>query len=695
MTSTALALLFSNVLFAADAGLWPDLDKPPQISTLKKASFSPSVVDGEPVQLPPDTRLDAALIISVDDYAFLPDVPNARKNGRDWYRFFNQTRGISPDRIMWLDDTTASKEQMLKSAAEIAKLTQDGGLLWFVFIGHGAPSNEGPQLVGVNAPNKYQALVDAGAPLVKMMDRMVEGKQRHTLAFVDASFSGRGYSGKPLVIDALPQLNNEIPYVNDTSFFLASSLDKTAGLLPGDFRPAFSYLTLGGLHGWADQDKDGHIRSREILDYVKLALRATSPSVDIQKPELIGMGDLVISSGPSGGGPDLSRIREGIDPVLVARSMWDVKIERGGGVRKDYAQLTKIAEAKASVRISHEDQERARQKLLAETQEKLLSEASKAWNIMSKARSMGGKDIYDLVKNFIKDYENAVVEVDGVRRKVEVPQVLEARQWMMKYGRFIKGALGYDMVLLNSGTFSMGSHPGEKDRDDDEKLHTVKIQNDFYMGIHEVTQALWADVMFANPSYFKDCGANCPVENISWCDALIFSNRISVREGYQPVYNLSANFKQGMSADLCDEHSLNVEMNVNANGYRLPTEAEWEYAARAGADHLYSGSDSSEKVAWNENNSDFSTHPVGQKASNNWGLHDMSGNVWECVWDVYGEYSTRNILDVGGPEEGAVRTIRGGSWGLQPKMLRVANRYHVNPGSRIRDVGLRVVRTAK
>jgi formylglycine-generating enzyme required for sulfatase activity len=186
----------------------------------------------------------------------------------------------------------------------------------------------------------------------------------------------------------------------------------------------------------------------------------------------------------------------------------------------------------------------------------------------------------------------------------------------------------------------------------------VRITKGFEMGKYEVTQAQWEAVMGSNPSEFK--GADRPVEQVSWEDAQQFLSRLNARgDGYR---------------------------------YRLPTEAEWEYAARAGTTGKYYGE--LDEIAWYKGNFGGQTHPVGQKKPNAWGLHDMLGNVWEWCWDWYdvNYYGNSPEADPRGPASGQALSLRGGSWGNFPRYLRVSVRISGGPLNRNNYFGFRCVR---
>jgi formylglycine-generating enzyme required for sulfatase activity len=195
------------------------------------------------------------------------------------------------------------------------------------------------------------------------------------------------------------------------------------------------------------------------------------------------------------------------------------------------------------------------------------------------------------------------------------------------------------------------------------------------MGKYEVTQAEYQSVMGTNPSYFK--WSNLPVEQVSWYDAAEFCNRLSQSEGLTPAYTING---------------TNVTCNWNANGYRLPTEAEWEYACRAGTTTPYSTGNNITTSQANFNSG--STKSVGSFAPNPWGLYDMHGNVWEWCWDWYGNYSSGAQNNPRGPVSGDNRVIRGGGWGIYGQYLRSAIRLDLSlsPSDGADSVGFRLVR---
>jgi formylglycine-generating enzyme required for sulfatase activity len=234
----------------------------------------------------------------------------------------------------------------------------------------------------------------------------------------------------------------------------------------------------------------------------------------------------------------------------------------------------------------------------------------------------------------------------------------------------ITNSVGMKLVLIPKGTFTMGSPIEEEGADNDEEQHQVTIGKDYYLGVTEVTQGQYEKVMGTNPSYFRGNkvqgeSSNHPVEQVSWEDAVEFCKKLS---------------------DLPEEKK-------GGRVYRLPTEAEWEYACRAGSKAAYSFGANSKSLgdyAWFGENSGRQTHPVGEKKANAWGLYDMHGNVWELCSDWYGEYPKGAVSDPSGPNEGSDRVIRGGGWFNGAANCRSAFRISFVPSLRYDILGFRV-----
>ena len=235
--------------------------------------------------------------------------------------------------------------------------------------------------------------------------------------------------------------------------------------------------------------------------------------------------------------------------------------------------------------------------------------------------------------------------------------LLPALLYAQESAPVFENTLGMKLVLIPAGTFIMGSPFEEVGRQEDELPHQVTISRAFYLAGTEVTQAQWLAVMGMDKSFFK--GPQLPMEKVSWQEAVLFCQKLSDKEG---------------------------------RVYRLPTEAEWEYACRAGRSSASVNASALAEQAWYSDNSDETTHPVGLKEANGWGLFDMLGNVSEWVADYYdAEYPAAAATDPRGPEKGTYRVIRGGSWAAFTMACRCAARSDAPAAYQLKQTGFRVV----
>ncbi len=263
-----------------------------------------------------------------------------------------------------------------------------------------------------------------------------------------------------------------------------------------------------------------------------------------------------------------------------------------------------------------------------------------------------------------KGYETETQEVvlnAGEDKYLDIRLKKALATWI---GQRVRNSLGMEFVYIPAGSFMMGSPKGEFGRENNENQHPVTLTSGFYLQSTEVTQRQWKVVMGNNPALYQKCGEDCPVEQVSWTDVQEFIKRLNQLEG--------------------------------DNRYRLPTEAEWEYACRAGSMTRFSYGNDDERLseyAWYLDNSEQKTHPVAQKTPNAWGLYDMHGNVWEWCQDWFGAYPSGSVTDPQGPLWSSYRVFRGGSWIIISRYCRSAIRFRFAPELRYSSLGVRLART--
>jgi formylglycine-generating enzyme required for sulfatase activity len=351
------------------------------------------------------------------------------------------------------------------------------------------------------------------------------------------------------------------------------------------------------------------------------------------------------------------------DGKLIGKYIPMVKAEA-----KAKAVAKKKAEAEA--RAKAEAKKKAEAEVRAKAEAKKKAEAKARASAVAKQKALAEAKKKDEAEAKAKAEAEAKAEAKKkaeVRAKAEAKKKTEA----VKDKKTFTGPNGMEFVYISPGTFKMGSPEDESGRYDNETQHQVTLTQGFYIQATEVTQGQWKTVMGNNPSFFNSCGDDCSVEQVSWNDAQQFIWRLNQLEG--------------------------------ADKYRLPTEAEWEYACRAGSTTAFANGgitalecdhDSNPaNNAWFCGNSDRKTHPATQKNPNAWGLYDMHGNVSELCQDWYGEFPPDHITDPPGPASGIDRTVRGGGWDAHARHCRSACRGATSPGVSGNGVGLRLART--
>ncbi|MDR3334417.1 MAG: SUMF1/EgtB/PvdO family nonheme iron enzyme [Treponema sp.] len=310
---------------------------------------------------------------------------------------------------------------------------------------------------------------------------------------------------------------------------------------------------------------------------------------------------------------------------------------------------------------------------------------------LDSSRSLSDNDV-EAVRTAMKQFVRTLYERSQNKPAPAVQQITSSQTTSSMPANFVR---------IAGGTFTMGSPASEVSRYDNEVQHQVTISRPFYLSKYEVTQKEWVEVMGSNPSFFK--GDDLPVEQVSWYDVIEYCNKRSEKERLTPAYTIDKTRSDVNNTNGSDNVKWVVTWNRNANGYRLPTEAEWELACRAGTTTpFYTGNNITTNHANYNGNNPYNnnakgeyrgkTWTVGSGTPNPWGLYNMSGNVWEWCWDWYGGYSSSAQTDPLGASSGTYRVERGGSWYYGGQNLRSAYRGYNTPSGRSDHFGFRLAR---
>lgn len=372
--------IWVTTLAAIAAPLWPDL------------SEAPSSGDG---------TADAAVIVAIEDYAIVGDIPGARQNGLDWYTYLTEGRGIPASRVRLLVDNEGVKESIEDALLASRDAVQPDGTLWVIFIGHGAPGRDGQDglLVGWDTQQTASSVYARGLSQGGILETLSGGTQANTVAVFDACFSGQdSASGAALVTGLQPMIPSYSIQSRQALVLSAGKSDEFAGPLPGLERPAFSYLVLGAMRGWADEDGDGTVTAQETIDY-SAAVLSSVPLGRNQTPQLAGATPEQVLSTASESGPSLPAIRRAmVQPAAV----------------------------QAEAEDPHAAQLRAEQ-------QRIQREAAMAWVQTSALAQQGGDTGRLALSTFIEQYGAITVSAGSASVLVSIPAVEQAKQWLSRY----------------------------------------------------------------------------------------------------------------------------------------------------------------------------------------------------------------------------------------------------------------------
>lgn len=400
-----LTALLSTALAAAP--LWPSLSTPARVGGGGR---------------------DAALIVAIEDYAQVTDLPGAQQNALDWYAWLTDGRGTPSSRVTLLVDQAATREDILDAAKAAREAVQPGGTLWFVFIGRGGPGRSGQDgvLVGWDTPRDAGHLYGRGVYQTEVLGKLTGGAQARTVAVIDASFSGSVRDGVTLMDGLVPLAPTTATDTEDAIVLSAARSDQLAGMLPGgggSGRPAFSYLALGALHGWADADRDGIVSPLEATRYTADALAAL-PMAHDQEPLLSSPTLGAPLSRGRQAGPDIASIRATLAPGTQPDAVDTADPDNTGAI---LARLSILQRNQDAINAQALAQEAALAPALASQRDAITHSAEAHWAQVKStvdARALGRDQE---LAAYITTYADAAVSVADRSYFVKLPQVAEAQ----------------------------------------------------------------------------------------------------------------------------------------------------------------------------------------------------------------------------------------------------------------------------
>lgn len=668
-------------------------------------------------------KKDAAVIVGVEDYLFVPDVPGAASNALAWSRYLNHSRGVPLGKITLLTNKDATKEKISFAMEQAQKDVGRGGTVWFVFIGHGAPSQDGRDglLVGADSDQDPNSIYARSVSRDSILKSLEKGRHDHAYVILDTCFSGRDSQNNAVAagLQPLVPLRPEDHRSKTVTVMTAGRGDQFAGPLPGAQRPAFSYLLLGAMWGWADEDGDNTVTEQEARDYVTGNLRFLLQGKRSQTPELWSSNASrpMIKSPNLAKGPDIYQIATRIVGGNLGGNLGNNSGPRTD--RNDFNVGTLQSEVVSFLSEPTGAAVLVDGKLLCQS-----TPCSRSLEHGSHTVEMSGDCFVGSATRFevqpgkaqevrlqMQDKPSGIeVRVsDSQGNAVRARVFVDGRELGFSPNRFAVGVCAGQLTITAEGYQSWSSPLKLTERKVATFQVTLKEDRD---------RRAQQEGMVRIPAGSFTMGDNLnsreqPVRSVYVDEFYIDKLEVTVDQYAECV-------RAGACSDPKKDYKTSTSYNWNAQGRgnypingvdwnqatayckwrgkRLLTEAEWEKAARGTDARTYPWGNQAPNCGITQTKSCTPqyTAPVGSHpgGASPYGVQDMAGNVWEWIADYYDEnaYKSQPARNPKGPSSGAKRGLRGGSWGIDHVYLRSAHRNAITPLHVGNDLGIRCAR---
>lgn len=629
------------------------------------------------------------LTIGINNYLSWPKLKTAVNDAKAVKSVLLKRYHLAPDHIIELTDEQATRHNIITAFRSLAHKVKTADSLMVYYAGHGHIDNitgKGswiPVESGTDDPTNWISNRDVTDYL-----NINAIKAKHVLLISDSCFSGDFFRGN----------RSGLPTITDNFLKQAYTRSSRQAISSGGLEPVsdagfggnsvFSHFLIAAL----ESNRQPYLIPSAIFSEIKAGVGRNAN----QLPQF---GDLFGTGGQDGG-----------ELILFLKGATETKLQDLGATsvarQKELEQLKKAeqesfaAKQKEQVEIAKKQAELdALDKQIAEMKARLGSGVARSGDSLDTIMAMveqkeaQARHLIELRRQRKTEELNRQQEIERLKKEAIEKRTNQIKADIAKYQKIASSEYGKEFketawrALVNNYPEARGVAFGDIDNflsavdlwkittDSFTAMKFVSVPTGcftvnhlpfcvdaFSIGKYEVTQGQWVKVMGSNPSRFNSCGDTCPVENVSWDDVQVFIQRLNQQSG---------------------------------SNYRLPTEAEWEYACRAGENYEYCGSNDFNAVAWYDGNSDNHTHPVGQKQANDWGIYDMSGNVWEWVQDWHGDKYPSGTKNPIGPQFGYNRVIRGGSWFYDTESLHASHRGESSPSDRSGTIGFRLAAPAR